>query len=352
MLHRRLTAPTACAALVAAQLAASSAGAAEAKTSSLSWIRLAGADTCIATQPLARAVEERLHRPVFVSAARADLSVEGRIEKRRGGWHAVVTVRDDRGTTLGTRELDRTDGSCDELTEPLVLAIALMIDPEAAMRPREATPPASVPVETPKPNEEPKPAAPPPPPPKEESPPPPPSPAPRPWRFDGEADGTIQQGLAPEPALGAGVEAILYPPGLPIGLRGYTTLFLPTSITKDGARASFDMLYAGGALCPTLEGRVRVMGCLGGQLGLLRPRAETTGRGIGEDLQPILNAMAEARLHAAVVGPFGIAMGVGGGIPIVRPEVDFRRTSGATDVLHKSNAFVISADLGVGVFFP
>ncbi|MBX3210375.1 MAG: hypothetical protein KF764_35410, partial [Labilithrix sp.] len=123
-------------------LASADTRAADAKTSSLSWLRMPGADACVATQPLARAVEERLGRSVFVSAAEADLSVEGHVEKRtRGassGWHAVITVRDASGATLGTRELDRADASCDAMTEPLALVIAVMIDPDAAMRPKPA----------------------------------------------------------------------------------------------------------------------------------------------------------------------------------------------------------------------
>src|SRR5690348_567896 len=65
------------------------------RTSSLSWVRLPGAEGCVATQTLARAAEDRLGRSVFVSAAQADVSVEGRIEpKRGGGFHAVLTLRD------------------------------------------------------------------------------------------------------------------------------------------------------------------------------------------------------------------------------------------------------------------
>src|SRR5438067_9881368 len=88
------------------------ASASEGRTSSLSWLRMPGTDSCIATQALARSVEERLGRHVFVSAAEADVSVEGRIEKRAAhatsAWHAVITIRDSKGALLGTRELDRT----------------------------------------------------------------------------------------------------------------------------------------------------------------------------------------------------------------------------------------------------
>jgi hypothetical protein len=112
------------------------------RTSSLSWIRLAGADGCVSTQDLARDVELRLGRPVFVSPARADVSVEGHVEPLRGGtgWRATIVLRDAQGAPLGTRELSRKDASCDAMREPVALVIAVMIDPDAALSP--APPPA------------------------------------------------------------------------------------------------------------------------------------------------------------------------------------------------------------------
>lgn len=339
--------------------ASSEARAADAKTSSLSWLRMPGADACVATQPLARAVEDRLGRSVFVSAAQADLSVEGRIEKRPGkGWRAVITVRDASGATLGTRELERADASCEVMTEPIALVIAVMIDPDAALRPKpgaEPSPPVDAAPETPPaaPETLPAAAAVPTAPPPIDRPAAPSAPRPDPWRFEGHAQVTVNHGLAPTLAPGAGVEAILYPPKIPVGFRGYTTLFLPTSAEKDGARASFDMLYAGGSICPTLRGRVNLLGCLGGHLGLLRPRAETPGRGISQDVLLLWTAMAELRVHVPLVAPIGVAAGAGAGLPILRPELEYRRSSGVgTDRLHRPEAYVLTADVGIGFFFP
>ncbi len=339
-------------------LASSETHAADAKTSSLSWLRMPGADACVATQPLARAVEERLGRAVFVSAAQADVSVEGRIDKRpRGGWHAVITLRDSGGTTLGTRELERPDVSCDAMTEPLALVIAVMIDPDAALRPKpspDPPPPTSKDAKEPPvvPDAQPEAAA-----ARAASPaadrPAPAAGARDPWRFEGHVDATVNHGLAPSLAPGAGVEAILYPPKLPVGFRAYTTLFLPTTAEKDGARASFDMLYAGGSICPTLRGRVNVLGCLGAHLGMLRPRAESSGREIREDVLVLWTAMAELRVHVPVAAPFGVAAGVGAGLPILRPELTYRRADGSgLGILHRPEAYVLTADVGLGFFFP
>lgn len=316
--------------------------AAESRTSSLSWLRMPGADACIATQPLARAVEERLGREVFVSAAQADLSVEGRIEKRKGGgWHAVITMRDPSGTLLGTRELDRPDASCDAMSEPLALVIAVMIDPDAAMRPK-TTPAEAAPSLPPAPT----PTVPPPapsPPPKDE----PAASPPRkldPWRFEGGGHVQTIVGLAPQTAWGAGVNGILYPPGVPLGFRGFTSLYLPTHTDVGAARVDFDMLLFGGSLCPTIRGRVNLMGCIGGHVGILRPRPQgTAGAGLPDDLLAIWNASAELRVSIPIAAPIAAGAGVGGALPILRPKYQ-----GA----YESSIVALTADVALGFFFP
>jgi hypothetical protein len=319
---------------IAMLFGARSAMAAEAKTSSLSWLRMPGADSCIATQPLARAVEERLGRETFVSAAQADLSVEGRIEKKekpKTGWRAVITMRDPKGALLGTREVERDDSSCDAMSEPLALIIAVMIDPDAAMRPKPE------PAKT-----EPTPPLPPDPPPprttqtRDE---PPPKLGPKqpldPWRFEGGGHAMMLAGLAPELAWGAGVNGILYAPGFPVGFRGMTTLFLPTTAEGNGKKVDFDMLLFGGSLCPTIRGRVNLMGCIGGHVGILRPR-------VG-DILPIWNASAELRVSIPIAQPIEIGAGAGAALPIFRPKYED---------IYRSNVVAFTADLMVGFFFP
>lgn len=312
---------------------------AEAKTSSLSWLRMPGADSCVATQPLARAVEERLGRETFVSAAQADLSVEGRIEKKpKSGWRAVITMRDPKGALLGTRELERDDASCDTMSEPLALIIAVMIDPDAAMRPR------SEPAKT----------EPPPPPPPVDDPPaavaPPSSPSsssrdetPKlgptkpldPWRFEGGGHAMMLTGLAPEIAWGAGVSGILYAPGFPVGFRGMTTLFLPTTAEGNGKSVDFDMLVFGGSLCPTIRRRINLMGCVGGHVGILRPRAG--------DVLPIWNAAAELRVSIPIAQPIELGAGAGAALPIFRPRYED---------IYRADVVAFTADVMVGFFFP
>jgi len=309
------------------------------------------AEGCIATQALARSVEERLGRTVFVSAAQADVSVEGRIEKRKaGGWHAVIILRDAKGAMLGTREIDRPEASCEAMNEPLALIIAVMIDPHAAMRPQteagapeaEAPEVAPLPILTAT-----SPDAGPPPPPPDAGPPKKDT-----WHFEGGGDVTIASGFTPTLAFGVGVEALLYPPGVPLGFRGYSSLFLPTSTEKDGAKASFDMIYVGGGLCPTIRWRVNIMACIGGQLGILRPRPDTPGRGIKDDVLPLWNAVAELRASLPLVAPVGMSGGVGAALPLLRPNFEYTTPGQGTESLHKVAPVAFTAELGLGFFFP
>jgi hypothetical protein len=113
------------------------------------------------------------------------------------------------------------------------------------------------------------------------------------------------------------------------------------------------MLYAGGSACLALKRRVLLLGCLGSHLGLLRPRAETPNRAISERTSVLWSAMSEARLHVPIVAPFGVALGLGAGVPILRPETTYARADGTgTAMLHRPSPWVLTGDIGVGVFFP
>ncbi len=331
-------------------LASGSAAAEAGRTSSLSWLRMPGADSCIATQALARSVEERLGRHVFVSAAEADVSVEGRIEKRgKGpGWHAVITVRDGKGALLGTRDVDRPDTSCETMSEPLTLIIAVMIDPDASL---SGPPPAPAPPAAPPPVPAPAPA----PAPVPEPPAPPPPPKKDPLRVEGGVGAILTSGLAPAFDPGVVFTGLLYPPGVPVGLRGYTVLLLPMDAEKDGARGSFDTLYLGGSLCPTLR-KKRIVGmlCAGGQLGGMRSHAETKGRGIEEKTLPLWNLAAEARVSFPVLPPLSVNAGVAGIVPLLRPTFQYTGAApgAGQDNLHKVSPVAVSADVGIAFFFP
>jgi hypothetical protein len=115
-------------------------------TSALSWVRLPGAESCLAASELSTRVEAKLGRAVFVSPSLADLLIEARAElvSKKNGYRVVVTGTRRDGTALGSRELAGPD--CKSLEEGLVLILALMIDRDASPTgpPAPASPPTEI----------------------------------------------------------------------------------------------------------------------------------------------------------------------------------------------------------------
>jgi hypothetical protein len=137
-------------------------------TYALSWVRAEGAEACPSARALVAEVERRLGRSVF--DASADRSIEVEVTRFGDTYRSDVYVRDAAGKTSGHRELQSDEPGCGALVSATSLAIALVIDPEAASRPA----PTAAAFEPP-------PAIAPPPAPAEVPPPPPPSvPAPPP----------------------------------------------------------------------------------------------------------------------------------------------------------------------------
>jgi hypothetical protein len=94
----------------------------------LNWVRLAGAESCIASVELAKRVEQRLGRAVFVRANDAIIVIEGRVgPNRAGGFASVIRVSDADGTLYGVRELSVADADCHKLDEIVSLVMAITI---------------------------------------------------------------------------------------------------------------------------------------------------------------------------------------------------------------------------------
>ncbi len=107
---------------------------------------------CRQAADVARAVEDRLHRPTFGPDPR--FTVDGVVERVNAQWRARLTLVDAQGTVLGNREVTGTDEACASLDGKLTLVIALLIDPLAGPRPPptqspapELPPPPSLPRE-------------------------------------------------------------------------------------------------------------------------------------------------------------------------------------------------------------
>jgi hypothetical protein len=149
-------------------------GAAPPATYALSWVRAQGAEDCPTGRALAAEVERRLGRRVFDAAAERSFEVE--VTRIGARYHSDVFVRDAAGKALGHRALESDEPGCAALFGATALAIALVIDPDAAQREDrvssgvaafEALPPVSPPpppvvappVVTPPPKPEPTPPA-------------------------------------------------------------------------------------------------------------------------------------------------------------------------------------------------
>lgn len=111
-------------------LALTSARPASAGRAALGWIRMPGAESCIAAAELSRRLEERIGAAVLGSPASAERLVEGRIEPDANRFRAVLVATDGTGAVIGKRELVSPSRSCRSLDEALVLVLALFVDPE------------------------------------------------------------------------------------------------------------------------------------------------------------------------------------------------------------------------------
>lgn len=220
----------------------------------LHWVRLPGAEDCIAGDALAREVERKLQRPVFPAARDSEVLIEGHVQRGPEGYRAQLQMSRGDGPQLGSRVLTSKADNCRELSETLSVVLAVMIDPEAEghVRPLE---PAK---------------------------PPPPAPAkPQPVAADNHvlAFGRMLIGVVPAASVGFGAayERALGAAG---GLRVEGVSFFERRSRElyreagDIGEAAVDLslAYAGAAYCPLWLGpaRVRLSGCAGIELGIMR----------------------------------------------------------------------------------
>ncbi len=325
-------------------LAAANAEAA-ARTSSLGWVRGAGADTCVGTRALAEAVEARLGRPAFVSAARADVAVEGQIERGPAGeWRATIAVADEAGRVLGTRELRSEAVSCRELDEQLALVIAVMIDPDAALH----APPSPLLA---------------PPPPVLPAPITPPAPVrialpeitplrPAPLRVGLHLGVALSLGLLPSPGVGVALRGRVTPSGWP-ALELGAAIWSANQARSATIGATFTLVEGFAAVCPRLTSVVgfQLDGCLGVRAGVIR------SGGFGFDLvevheRPTVGPTLEGRLRRRIVGPLEITIGPGLLAPIVRDRFFFTGPGGARLEVFRMAPLAFTLEATLGVEFP
>ncbi len=323
------------------------------RTSSLAWVRLPGAEACIGAHALAQAVERRLGRPVFVSAAQAGLSIEGRIERtaQPEGFRAVITLSDEQGAPLGTREIRREAARCDALDDEIALVVALLIDPEAALAPPPAAPPAPPPP-APPPVQAIVPV--PPAPPACPAPPPEPPPAPpsRPWHGGIEVGAVGEIGLLPSAGVGVDLRLHVTPPGWPV-LEIGAAIFASQRVASGGLGADFRLSFVSIAVCPLTADRwgFSFSACAGVDVGAIR------GGGFGFDISLeqegiVVDPRAGGTVWRRLVGPLRAALDADLVVPVVRDQFYYAAVGGTKLDVFRMSAVAGSVDLAIGVEFP
>lgn len=316
------------------------------RTSSLSWVKLDGADSCITTQDLAQAVEKRLERKVFVSASEADVSVEGHIQRSAGKWRAVITIRDAEGKLLGTRDLDSAEKECSSLDEPLALVVSILIDPDAELDapPQPAEPPSAKPPPAPPPRVVVK---------RERVLVPVERAAPEPWRVEASLGGAVALGLLPGAAPGVGAFVAVEPPHF-IGLFVAGNYWLTRSIDAEGgAESDVSLAYAGGGACPLsfAEGRILYRLCAGVAFGSLQSKGK--GFDVTENDEKLsAQLLLPNRFLFRIAGPLALAAGVTVLVPLSRTELTYRTSDGVSHSLYDPSPVGGAADVGLALSFP
>ena len=322
-----------------------------ARTSSLAWVRMPGAEGCIDARALAQAVELRLGRAAFVAPTRGEVAIEARIERLQSpdAWHATIAVFDAAGARTGLRELQTERADCRAIDDELELVIALLIDPSALhVPPVPPTPPVLAPFTPPAPS----PAAP-------SAPlvcPPalPPSPAPRePWRVGVAAGPIAEVGLLPSTVgVGLAIVAHVAPPrGPSFELGG--SLWADSMVQTAVGDRTFSLAYGWLSVCPIdlARGGTALTACAGAQLGSLR----VSGVGIPSKYrqeQLVLDVVAEARVRRRFVGPLFGGLGLGVAAPTVRDRFYFTDAQGARHDVFQVSPVAALFDLALGLELP
>lgn len=234
----------------------------------LDWARVPNAQSCISGPELAVRVEERLGRAVFEDPAHADVAIEGNVEPTENGWHAVISIADVKGVVVGTRELSSVAASCRDLDAPLVLTIALFVDPNAALAPPRtssaepvsATPPVAPPVTPSEPRQIGPVVR---------------SPEAIPWRGFMILGGGVGVGLLPEVAPTLAIRlGVVAPHVWPIVVDGALFGEEHATARQNGDRVAFSLAWGGVSTCPiSLDfGPGGLWACAGVDAGALSTR--------------------------------------------------------------------------------
>ena len=337
---------------------AAAASADEASASSLTWIRKPGAESCIGQAELRKRVEARLSRKL-VREKDARLQIRGEIAAKERGWVARIEARDvDSGG--GTRTLTEEGTDCRKIDAALVLAVTLMIDPDAPLAPEPPPTPSPEPETgpeqeaalTPGPPPERKATTPPAQPPPARAPtrqPRPGQPTTTPWRFGPSVSGVGAVGVLPGVALGGAAGAtVIAPSWWSIQARG--ALWAKTDSEPTRARLGLSQFSLRLCVLPASDEHWMLSACGGAGLGLI------TAQGRALD-----NPQSDSGSFPFALASLGVSRHLFDGLwlsgattlaaPIARTRVSFRRESGASETIYRAPAANLTAALGLTFYF-
>jgi len=315
------------------------------KTASLSWSRLEGAQDCIGTHQLAAKVESMAGRAILVSAAQAELSVEGRVQPA-GGWRALIVISDRQGKVLGERELKEPGASCRKLDDRVALAIVLMIDPDATLgphkpkwdKPKSDKPkviikekPVYVPVVVQPPPVEPE----------------------EPWRVAVEVGPVFGIGLLPNVGIGLQAGVSIEPPWF-WAVEGSAAAYLPREESLGGASGDFQLAYVELGICPLshrFSAFLSLSVCAGVQLGRLWADG-TDQNGDWEQHQFVANLGSRVRLSMRIYGPATVGVGFSGVVALLRDSFEIVDQSGNPQELYRLSPVAALPEVSLGLRFP
>lgn len=137
----------ACAATLCCAASAGFAQAAARGGLGLNWVRLAGAEQCIASVDLMNRIEQRAGRILFVRSGDAVLTLDGYVRPASApegtapstdgkpyGWAVTFEVSDAHGKVVGRRELGvLVGGDCSVVTRASELIFDLLLDPDGVL---------------------------------------------------------------------------------------------------------------------------------------------------------------------------------------------------------------------------
>jgi len=257
---------------------------------------------------LATDVETRLRRKVFVAPPQAELFLEGTTVLQSSQGEVRLALYDANERQIGLRTLSATNVSCDDMHASLVLAISLLIDPNATLlaSPEPSPPPAqsaSASLAAPAPGIL-QPCRP------EVTPPPPVASR---WHGAVAIGPAVSVGLVPGfIAPGVAVSSLLEAPWFSWPIEANASFWPPHNVVREAGVGRLSLTQAGLALCPlnafSSGSPWRLLGCAGAQAGAF------LGEGQGFDVvKQQQRFVVQGELHGRAVVSLGGLFNLPGG---------------------------------------